>query len=59
MSATTVPAPAAVSAATMLSECRSAPDGERKSRDHCQYDAFHDHLLDDVILDLTPEAKFG
>jgi hypothetical protein len=58
MSATTVSA-ATVSAATMLSKCRSASNGERKCRDHCQQDAFHDHLLDDVILDLTQEAKFG
>jgi hypothetical protein len=50
---------ATVSAATMLSKCRSASNGERKCRDHCQQDAFHDHLLDDVILDLTREAKFG
>jgi hypothetical protein len=57
--ATTVPGSAVVTAATMLSERRSTSNGECKCRDYCQQDAFHDHLLDDVILDLTQEAKFG
>jgi hypothetical protein len=59
MPATTLPGSAVVSAATVLSKCRSASNGECKCRDYCQQDAFHDHLLDDVILDLTREAKFG
>jgi hypothetical protein len=60
MPATAMPTTTAVSTATMLlSDCRSTSNGECKCRDYCQQDAFHDHLLDDVILDLTQEAKFG
>jgi hypothetical protein len=54
--ATALPAPALPA---VLGEGRSTTKGEPKRRNHCQQNTFHDHLLDDTILDLTHKTKFG